>query len=356
MPAPRAAFGTRRLSLTETQSPPSRPGPAVAENRSPWPSRQPVQQNRVLSIQNEPITPSDCLDSSPKFSPSTLLGVAKNLCKALKTYSDLLSEPTVDHAAEACRVLHSSMTAFLPSSSTRPASPTPNQRNNGVVTGKESSTFYDYWNLDTSRSSIQSSIELHHAEELENILSPFYLFACGEVLAANLEHIDCRLNGRVSPFASLTGLYRLAQVQIKNTNETLCVQLVRMGSVSLPLSPNDSESRLREGPDVNHTLKGDGSTLGGVLDTLHAMIDVKCQLIELQSLLFRGTTFNPSNSSKELTHAANTSGLLLESFLAMIPQGMDGYGPIQALLSNFVRDLKSWKYCFETCASLERCE
>ena len=330
----------------------------------PWPVLLGPQKSAYRqedTLQFIPSTPPrrEFLDSS-RLPPSFHSIASQNLCCALRDYSDLLKEPTLDNAARACSLLDSP--AFA--SDRRADSPRSIYRSSSPKAGRSPSP--SYWALDnTSRSSHESGVGSAAAiEEWESLASPFFLLASAEVLAANLEHVATNsLNGRVSPFASLAGLYHLVQIKLKTTKESLCEPMAGTSALLLPFIPDNHDRTSSSARDGDKAFLDDdegrktGISIAAAIDALHDMISTRCQLVELQSLLFRRGHANPAKSFQELTQAANTSSVLLESFLASRPLGTETrYGPVEGMISNLVRELKAWKFCFETCASLDRCE
>ena len=316
--------------------------------------------------------------SSSKHPPPFLTVVLMKLTKVLPEYCHHLGKPSYTSASLACKVLDCVVaTASSPSHSPKIGKES-NHRPSSPLSLK-------YWMSSSSADNKQqspTSSAMALEGEWEMFESPFLLLAGAEVLSAGLDHLrpSSAVNNKnvnctvVSTAASLTGLYQRVNQDLLRTKEVLCEPFLRpyLAHESPPVA------------SLQHHHAKAAACLSSAIEMLVLATNVRCQLIDLQAGLFgiidaSTTVVSASDSDPEttptLSEAAAAVTLFLQNIVtatsaARVEAKTEGdksssegtketpepCSSVEPIISNMIQELKAWKYCFETCAALERCQ
>lgn len=303
--------------------------------------------------------------------------VLLKLTAVLPKYCSHLCIPSYANASMACEVLDCVVAAGSPSHSPRGSVVLNVARPTSPLTLK-------YWMPDKKLQNSPTNAAMTLEGEWETFVSPFWLLAGAEVLSAGLEHLrlptipDAKKKSTlaktivtaVSAAASLTGLYQRINQDLLRTQEVLCEPFLRqaagaLGSHTMPKKKHVTEA----------------AALASSIGVLVVAINVRCQLIDLQAVLFgvgSATAMDEDHDAETtapptLTEAATAVTLFLETMTIAASSarsaikaeeetgGIDEKekDPIKLLvdpiLFSLLQELKAWKYCLETCAALEKC-
>jgi hypothetical protein len=218
--------------------------------------------------------------------------------------------------------------------------------------------------------------------EWETLVSPFLLLASAEAMTADLEHwraaasslgtksLDTAASiAPVSPAVSLTGLYQRINQDFARMQDVLCEPFLRSNESAAATVPTSATQQLHSRAAV---------ALASAIKLLAVAVNVRCQLVDFQVSLFDigCATSNPSTTDETdansmerptLTEAALAVTLFLQTIETaqsdMVhvdqqgeEQGVEEPWPLVGpILTNLVKELRSWKYCIETIAALEQC-
>ena len=254
--------------------------------------------------------------------------------------------------------------------------------------------------------------------EFESFVAPFLLLAGAEVLMANLQHLQPSSRRRsktnnnnktttatAAAVSSLSGLYQRVSQDLVHTRDVLCEPFLR--------SSNDSGGGLEPQHDDSHYAADAAHAVAATLEQLLLVTSVRGQLIDLQAAVFGGVVLllpppssnqnvgddenNKSNGKGDplgaddsnngepssilgMAQAAAAVTILLQTVevaaaataTTTVPDVMarqDEPANIEAstevkqeketpmpIVSNLLEELAAWKYCFESCAALEKCQ
>ena len=256
--------------------------------------------------------------------------------------------------------------------------------------------------------------------EWETYASPFLLLAAAEVLYSNhLEHLqppsrstttttttkppDRKIEDRseVSKVTSLLELYERIDQDLRYVQEILCEPFLRSAdptttSLSLPQLPSGTIPQPQQDYHYHHA----AVSVSDSIRVLSVIVSIRCQMISFQSLIFAVTrsitndNIDDSDNDEKTNRptffeaaAATTMWLQsVETTMATLPisqlesphynhpavvstheddetkemttRSSDANEPcaVLPLLQALRNELKAWKYCFDTCDSLERCQ
>jgi len=256
--------------------------------------------------------------------------------------------------------------------------------------------------------------------EFESFVAPFLLLAGAEVLMANLQHLQPSSRRRsktnnnnntttatAAAVDSLSGLYQHVSQDLVHTRDVLCEPFLRNSS--------DSVGGLEQKPDDSSHYAADAAhAVAATLEQLLLVTGVRGQLIDLQAAVFGGVVLllppqpgskqdvgdNESTKSKGkgdplvaaddsnngepssilgMAQAAAAVTILLQTVevaaaataMTTVPDGMalqnvpankaktevkQEKETALPIVSNLLEELAAWKYCFESCAALEKCQ
>lgn len=250
--------------------------------------------------------------------------------------------------------------------------------------------------------------------EWEALIAPFILLVAAETMAADLEHLraaadmlpnmDDDPKNIISITATMTmsqnepsnsatsasilgGLYQLVNRDLMHLHDILCEPFLRVSS-------NDKNSGTSRSGDPLHLHTEAALLLASGLKLAMEIGNVRCQLIDLQAGIFglsKSISADPLlplilNHTQDVTAIERDRPTLSEAatavtlFIQAIEQAAtvstpddetglhngstsptpNGRCKVQSLLQPMtkalIEELQAWKYCFATCAALERCE
>lgn len=268
-----------------------------------------MSQWRRMREQQQGISPTIERKNDPLLwkQPPFLTVVLLNITKVLPKYCDTIARATAVNAA----IAHAVFTA------------PPNSPSNNHSPSSSPLAFLQW-------------MKKHHPSSADNeewkaFVSPFVSMATADVLMAQLEHL-LDPNDNV-----LLETYQRVLRDLRNVQQVLCEPFLRRAK-----EVTDSFSSM----SVASSYADEATRLTSAIRALTVVVSVRVQWIHLQ----RETVMDSLTSTEK---AAATATLFLQTIEQLKEE--DPFA-VQPILVAFMQELKSWKFCLKTFATLEQCQ
>jgi hypothetical protein len=295
---------------------------------------------------------------SNKHPPPFLTLVLMKLVEVLPDYCLLLANPSPESVGAACELLDSTVAASSFHAPTSLSKGSPKQAIKGRIKSRVESNssplVLQYWLSSSEKLKeppIPSASAIALESEWDSWVAPLVLLAGAEMFSCGLQHLEeSPKKSSVSVIQSLTGLYNRISVDLLEMQQLLCDPFLRQNETRA----NGSVQQEKYTELAN--------TLAGSIQWIILVIDARSQLLETQESIFRSFSGGMAEHEISMAQASKTIASLLQNLQNVtkvtpeIPEQSMKDLAAKPLLETLVKELKMWMFCFETCASLERCE